>query len=132
MAFLKNFECRGCGSRLGKSSTLPNGLKTTWCFTCCAGDFMLKANEMEELEPEQVANLMGREWGTARTIHKRLNTPGSKSAFRPSADHAKWQLYERRNNYVPPSEIHKCTKGTKEGLHTPSGLSEQKNRGGCK
>lgn len=93
MVWIKNFECRGCGGTLGKKRVLPNGLELKWCFTCCAGDFLLHESEIEGLNSEEISSLMGREWGTAKTIYKRLNTPGSRCGFRPSSDHARYQLY---------------------------------------
>lgn len=129
MAFLKNFTCRGCGSSLGKSRVLPNGLRTTWCFTCCAGDFKLLDHEIEGLDTEQMAGLAGREWGTCKTIHRRINTPGEKQAFRPSADHVKWQLYERNNNNVLASQIHRDTGRAPEQGADNRGLSQSENKG---
>lgn len=111
MSFIKGFVCRGCGSTLGKRRTLPNGLSVVWCFTCCAGDFLLHESEVEGLEPEEIANLMGREWGSVRTIHKRLNTPGARCACRPSAEHARYQLHERRMQNVFKSKTYRHTEG---------------------
>lgn len=133
MGFLKNFVCRGCGSSLGKSRMLPSGLRTVWCFTCCAGDFMLMNHEMQDMDTEEVASLAGREWGSCKSIHRRLNTPGEKQAFRPSADHVKWQLYERNersNNYVPTGKVYRDPKADTEQRTGDTRLLKSENTGG--
>lgn len=116
MGWIKNFECYSCGSTLGKRRTLPNGLDVKWCFACCAGDFLLKESEIEGLSSEEIAGLAGREWGTAKTIHKRLNTPGKHHGFKVTADHARYQIYRRmKYEYIPKGKTNSGSGWDSEG-----------------
>lgn len=77
--WIKDFECRSCGSTLGRwADNDARGGIDKMCFCCGAGDFELSDAELAGLDFEDAAKLAGREWGNAHDIYVRVNSPAEK------------------------------------------------------
>lgn len=77
MGFIKDFECRSCGSTLGK---YVRGTKTlAYCFLCGASrhDILLADHECRGLNYEEMQQLLGVEPGSNGEVIERLHTPGA-------------------------------------------------------
>jgi hypothetical protein len=77
MAFLRNFNCRQCGSSMGR---WIRGYDEIFCHCFCCGacqhDIVLLDAEIEGLDYERILKLVGIERGPNFKILPRLNTPG--------------------------------------------------------
>lgn len=79
--WIQGFECRACGSSLGRwEFDFCTNKIGKMCFVCCAGNFELNRKEVMELSEAEVRQISGREPGKAGQILSRLHTPGSWSS----------------------------------------------------
>lgn len=117
--WIEGFECRSCGSSLGRwSKNTKRGGEDKMCFCCGAGEFELNDMELAGLDFEQAARLAGREWGEAHSIYIRVNNPAERWSCNITSNRAGSRLTERFNKAlqileddITPKDIAQVIKG---------------------
>lgn len=74
--WIPDFECRSCGSTLGRwSHNESRECQQPSCFVCGMGEWELNDMELAGMDYEGACRIAGREWGHVSHILPRLNTP---------------------------------------------------------